>query len=569
MTLQSRIAALLLLTGALLLAVAPAHAVLATTKHNLSVSGPGTVRATSETQTCVFCHAPHNASPNAPLWNRRNPGSSYTPYSSSTALANAGQPTGSSLTCLSCHDGTIALGEVLSRAKAIDMAGGATMPIGNSNLGTDLSDDHPVSIAYTSLLAAAHDGELADPSTLTGKVKLDASGQLQCTSCHDPHDDSNGKFLVMSNQSSALCQACHIENGWSTSSHKLSNSTWNGGGTNPWPHTGYNTVSLNACESCHRPHSAGGKRWLLNTTAEEANCYACHNGNVATKNIQSEFTKISIHPVATTTGVHDAAEAAVIQSRHVECADCHNSHASNGSTGLLPGSLAGVRGVTIDGTATKPITKEYEVCFRCHGDSTGAPAPLTPRQLPQGNVRLKFTLTNPSYHPVAGPGKNNNVPSLLPPWTTASVMACGDCHNNNTGPNAGGTGPKGPHGSTYPTLLERKYSTIDKTPESATNHALCYKCHKRTNFTTDGTPPFSRHGKHVVDEQTPCNTCHEPHGVSSTQGNPTNNSKLINFNTTVVTPRTGVPIRFVSTSPNHGYCDLVCHGKSHSNNEPY
>ncbi|PYQ73170.1 MAG: hypothetical protein DMG01_23025, partial [Acidobacteria bacterium] len=30
-------------------------------KHNLSVSGTGTVRSTGTTEICIFCHAPHNA----------------------------------------------------------------------------------------------------------------------------------------------------------------------------------------------------------------------------------------------------------------------------------------------------------------------------------------------------------------------------------------------------------------------------------------------------------------------------------------------------------------------------
>jgi hypothetical protein len=72
----------------------------------------------------------------------------------------------------------------------------------------------------------------------------------------------------------------------------------------------------------------------LNTQSEEANCYPCHNGNVAAKSIEAEFTgKPSIHPVALNTGVHDAAETAVAQSRHVECADYHKPHASNAGTG--------------------------------------------------------------------------------------------------------------------------------------------------------------------------------------------------------------------------------------------
>ena len=117
----------------------PARAALVNTKHNLSVSGPGTVKATGETQICIFCHAPHNSSPTPPLWNRRSPGSTYTPYTSSTQRAAVGQPTGASLMCLSCHDGTIALGDVLTRAAPISMSGGVTtMPAGASRLGTDL-----------------------------------------------------------------------------------------------------------------------------------------------------------------------------------------------------------------------------------------------------------------------------------------------------------------------------------------------------------------------------------------------------------------------------------------------
>lgn len=58
----------------------------AKTKHNLSISGPGGIKATTETEICVFCHVPHLASNLGALWNRRNPNGtpSYTPYASST-----------------------------------------------------------------------------------------------------------------------------------------------------------------------------------------------------------------------------------------------------------------------------------------------------------------------------------------------------------------------------------------------------------------------------------------------------------------------------------------------------
>ena len=544
------------LLAAILLALAlPVWAGLATSKHNLSVSGPGTVKAAAEAQSCIFCHAPHNASPVAPLWNRSNPGTSYTPYASSTSVARPGQPTGASLYCLSCHDGTIALGDVLSRSSRIGMAGGlTTMPAGNSNLGSDLSDDHPISFTYTATLAATR-GELANPATLTGKVKLDAGGQLQCTSCHDPHDDSNGKFLVVSNQASALCQTCHLKNYWSGSDHKLSARTWNGAGSNPWPHTGNTTVAANACENCHRPHSAGGRQRLLNNAAEESNCYSCHNGNVAAKNIQAEFTgKSSIHPVASTTGVHDPAEAAVVQARHVECADCHNPHASNSSNGLLPGSLAGVRGVSSGGTEVKPATAEYQICFRCHADSSNQPAPGTARQIVQTNTRLEFATTNPSHHAVAGPGRSTSVPSLIAPWTTASILKCSDCHNNNAGPGAGGTGPKGPHGSTNPKLLERPHA-LTSTPTAGD---ICYKCHSQTLVKSKSPHNRSEHLRYG------CKACHDPHGISATQGNALYNSRLINLATADNTPvGSGATAKlYVDTVARK--CYMVCHGESHN-----
>src|SRR5512140_1527355 len=126
-----------------------AHAGVATTRHNLSTSGTGTIKSTTESEICVFCHAPHNTAPLGQLWNRRAPTSSYSPYASSTLKSAPGQPNGASLLCLSCHDGTIALGELLNRPAVVPMTGAIT---GTRLLGTNLRDDHPVSFAYDATL---------------------------------------------------------------------------------------------------------------------------------------------------------------------------------------------------------------------------------------------------------------------------------------------------------------------------------------------------------------------------------------------------------------------------------
>ena len=36
-------------------------------KHDLSMFGPGPVRSLEESEVCIFCHTPHNASPAAPV----------------------------------------------------------------------------------------------------------------------------------------------------------------------------------------------------------------------------------------------------------------------------------------------------------------------------------------------------------------------------------------------------------------------------------------------------------------------------------------------------------------------
>jgi predicted CXXCH cytochrome family protein len=569
----------IIIAGMLAVLAGAVSGAVSNTRHNLSVSGPGTVKATSESQICIFCHTPHSAAPSSPLWNRRSSGSVYTPYTSSTAIANPGQPNGSSILCLSCHDGTIALGEILSSTTRITMSGGVTtMPTGPGRLGTDLSDDHPISFNYTATLASQR-GELVNPSTLTGAVRLDSAGRLQCTSCHNAHDDTYGKFLVMANTRSALCQTCHTKNNWSTSAHNTSNATWNGVSPDPWPTSTLTTVSANACQNCHKPHTAGGRQRLLNFAAEESNCSSCHNAHVAQKDIMNEFNKFSRHPITSTTGVHTPNEPAVVSSRHVECYDCHNPHAARAGTGTLPGPLTGVRGVNISGSAVNPVTREYEICFRCHADSTNKPAPRTTRQIAQTNVRLEFNTANPSYHPVAGPGRNPNVPSLAGApagLSTSSVISCTDCHSNDTGPKAGGTGPAGPHGSAYAPLLTRQYLTADPTTESASAYALCYNCHSRTSIL--GNQSFPLHNFHVGagggggmggggmggGVNAPCNNCHDPHGISITQGNSVNNSKLINFNTAVVSPSSSGILRFESTGTFAGSCYLTCHGQNHN-----
>lgn len=532
------------------------------TVHNLSISGTGSIKATQESEICIFCHTPHHSSPRKPLWNREDPGVTYTLYNSSTIDASPGQPDGASILCLSCHDGTIAIGNVLSRSTDIAMEGGVTtMPSGLTNLSTDLSDDHPVSFIYNTGLSSVDD-ELVDPTTLTGAVTLE-NEKVQCTSCHDPHVDLYEKFLVASTRYSDLCKYCHQRNGWDQSSHNLSNATWNGSGNNPWFHTSYTTVSENACENCHNPHTAAGPVRLMNYNREEDNCLDCHNGNVASTDIEADMAQGWKHNVYPYSGIHDPNETGYVQNRHVECVDCHNPHMAHESPASAPnanGFIRGVPGVDTQGNHISSIQYEYELCYKCHADSPDKPGTNIPRQIEQTNVRLEFDLSNPSFHPVEGPGQNSNVPSLISPYTESSIIYCTDCHASS-----GAQAAKGPHGSVYFHLLKFNYETDDYTQESYTAYELCYQCHDR-NTIINGMGRFSKrvHNKHIVREDTPCSACHDAHGISSSQGNSTNNTHLINFNVSIVGPTSSGRREFVDKGERSGSCYLKCHGENHN-----
>ena len=354
------------------------------TKHNLSASSTNAVKATTESQVCVFCHTPHAAEnvPGAPLWNRKLSGATYTTYSSSSLEANLTElsagPGGLSRLCLSCHDGTLAIGNVnVANGKAnqaITMTGtgtGGTMPAGagtttgfTRNLGTDLSNDHPISFTYDATLAT-NDGELRAPDGVNvgtrvrgqTKPKLPLEdGKMQCTTCHDPHlretdtTKGAGKFLRLNrlqetqqptgaqfNETNDIfCLACHDKAGqtWALSAHAnplVADEQYTAAAAAQREFPANLPVWRAACLNCHDTHTVQGARRLLRegtdstatpkaggNSAIEETCYQCHATlaqsaltNVAqVPNIKDDFALARHMPIKSTeqqTGseVHD------------------------------------------------------------------------------------------------------------------------------------------------------------------------------------------------------------------------------------------------------------------------
>lgn len=171
-------------------------------------------------QLCGTCHVPHNALviAQAPLWSHTTSIAAYSMYTSavsSTFDATPGvSPDGNSKLCLSCHDGTVALDNFIGGA---NLSGHINdeYPGTTAFVGTDLSNDHPISFIYDAALVTLDGGlnPVTDPSNLPGGGTIHDdllfADKMQCASCHNPHDDFYGSFQRMNNDNSELCLTCH------------------------------------------------------------------------------------------------------------------------------------------------------------------------------------------------------------------------------------------------------------------------------------------------------------------------------------------------------------------------
>jgi len=593
-----------LLAFTLVCAASPAWGVqdVASTVHNLSASGPGVFKSLTIDQVCVFCHTPHGAQPASPLWNHELSGQVYLEYRSSTLDASPEQPTGRSRLCLACHDGTVALGAMVNPPDGVVNDLASTFLTGRANLGTDLTDDHPISFVYDSALQAA-DPELANPTGIDLPLEND---ELQCTSCHDPHEADRVPFLRKTTAFGELCITCHVRSGlnweWSTSSHATSPATASAG--DPWserkPEWKGATVAENACFNCHAPHNATTPPRLIKDE-EERTCYLCHDGSVAATDIQSEALKLSNHPVDVTPNAdHDATLVEDPQSMplHVECADCHNGHAvrdappmvsvnplvtdDHATPPLANGRILGVSGLDLNGFNKPQIEYQYELCFKCHGvplrsacDDRRCPTAdgfSMERQDGIYNLREKVSSTATalvSYHPIESNNTSNNteVPSLRADIGLNrfdSLIYCTDCHNSDESIAAGRLGPNGPHGSQHRAILAREYAFEPQIAYSAFNYELCYKCHNESVLLSDASG-FT-HSRHVERRGAACIVCHDPHGSHSFE-------HLLNFLTSAEVGGEDFWIRAVEgfSAPfwqddgiYQGTCYLDCHGARHN-----
>jgi len=233
--------------------------------HDLTPTGPNGAFFSNPADTlnrvCIFCHAPHNtyllaaslggepgAGPVAPdeydylpLWNHTlpltdptyylyyngpgEPGNPATnPKSSQAIFFLTGQtaPGGTSLLCLSCHDGSI----------AVNSYGNSAQPASSQSAGTvfmqtgyvigqsfNLQNHHPVGFSYGAVQAI--DTAIAAPTVLynTGDPVSNHlygglnNDNMECGTCHSVHNTGNSgeTLLWRTDANSGMCLTCHIK----------------------------------------------------------------------------------------------------------------------------------------------------------------------------------------------------------------------------------------------------------------------------------------------------------------------------------------------------------------------
>lgn len=415
------------------------------------------VKASIQNETCVFCHTPHGdpiANVKPFLWNTTIGSATYDMYASASSQVIASAPNNSSKMCLSCHDGVIAVGTVdvvnSSTVNDISVTGAGVSASGNivdtqtgynSNLGINLTNDHPISIAYTMALATGNAGledELRNPEdesyigvrTGRGVAAWNASAAAAGNTVPSATSTSTSTRIAVPLEASYTNTVLDLA---------ANNST------NLFATPGAGTIE---CTTCHDPHirstdnSENIKFLRLHRfqksdpgvgnsfdITRDINCIACHNkanwgasshGNVivADEVYTDEAATLREFPLGTT----------VWES---SCLGCHDPHTVEGARYLLREATDGA--VTAGAKAVGSSSIE-ESCYQCHSsdsvlvDNSNVADIKLVTDISGGHTLFDFA-ASASEHNILDSDFTESQANLQ----TNRHVTCADCHHPHRG----------------------------------------------------------------------------------------------------------------------------------------
>ena len=218
---------------------------LAGTAHDFSAKGGGV-------GVCTFCHTPHRAISTQLLWNHTLSTATFS-WDVPSTTAGTTYPTfkgdtygGPTAKCLSCHDGTVAVGDInwWNEGKPVSLDNTKhTWPdafnVGATNGSTgSMKGNHPVAMPYPyGQLPNTYNGVTTGggatlnewQGTPVAPIRMfnDNAGAIsagvvagktgiECSSCHDPHNKASVDDLFLrgkmaGNNTDYICLKCHIK----------------------------------------------------------------------------------------------------------------------------------------------------------------------------------------------------------------------------------------------------------------------------------------------------------------------------------------------------------------------
>ena len=221
------------------------------------------------TEVCVFCHTPHfGRTDTAPIWNRGSSATGYVAYGPSiqggqtiggTTITFTASNGGSSLACLSCHDGVTTLDNLINKpgkgSNTLGAGADAGWIFGEVGTGDTIGD-------------TANYGDTSNPLKSGSRLNIGAgndnvrdAGQVTLANDHPINVVYNGGNVASLRPTTTTISSITMDN---ARLHGAEAAAAVGRSDNLWASRGFisNTATIGeilrdskvACASCHDPH---------------------------------------------------------------------------------------------------------------------------------------------------------------------------------------------------------------------------------------------------------------------------------------------------------------------------